>query len=318
MRTFCTIITSDYYPYAVTLYRSLTAICPGEKLAVLVVDENRNKIDTENYPGITIFSAADIYNCKFTDQIFNKYSPTNPDALRWALKPVFIKYLAEQGYSKIIFADCDLFFFNNYEFLFLELDNYSLLLTPGRTTRNPLVHEEEFLSGYKYGHYNAGFIGATKDAIPILNWWAKCCAYRIETRFDEGLFVDQKYLDAAPVLFDRVGIIRHKGCNVAFWNQHECKRVKQNNGILINGSFPVIFIHFTNKYIPELLHGNDPHIYPYYLQFRDTFAKSGSLIDHFIPGIPEYKEPGFLLRIKKKLLIRTRIKRALFWLSQKL
>jgi hypothetical protein len=120
-----------------------------------------------------------------------------------------------------------------------------------------------------------------------------------------------------PVLFENVGIVQHYGCNIAFWNQHECKRVVSDGKVLINGEFPIIFIHFTNKYIPEILNGNDPHIYPYYLEFKKTFESSGAKLGQFIPGMPEYKSPGIISRIKRKLLIRTRIKRFFYRLSQK-
>lgn len=316
MRTFCTIITNSHIPYAMTLHTSLVRFNKEEKLVVLVVD-NAGKFPVEERPGVNFLSITDIYNIPKADLIYNNYAQQNPDALRWGLKPVLLTYLLKGGFSKVIYADCDLFFFNNYEFLFHDLDKYATLLSPGRTTRNPQVHEEEFLSGYKYGQFNAGLIAVTKASIPMLEWWAGCCAYRVETNFNDGLFVDQKYLDAAPVLFDNIGIIRHKGCNIAFWNQHEYKRDLQNNEVLINGEFPIIFIHFTNKYIPELLNGNDPLIYPYYLEYEKTFRESGSNLKEFIPGLPEFKEPTLLVGIKRKLLIRTRIKRWLFRLSQK-
>lgn len=316
MRTVCTIITSNYFPYALTLYRSLIRFNPDETLKVLVVDAGIPLPDLTAYPGISVISATDIYQQQHADTMFSRYGSNDTDALRWGLKPVLIANLLQKGYSKVIYADCDLFFFDAYEFLFHELNNYGIILTPGGTTRNPQLHEEEFLSGYQYGQFNAGFIGATKEAMPALDWWARCCTYRVETNFANGLFVDQKYLDAMPVLFSFTGIVRHKGCNIAFWNQHENKRELVNGKLLINGEFPVIFIHFTNKYIPELLEGNDPLIYPCYLEYEKTFRLSGHALKEFIPGMPEYKEPPPLVRIKRKLLIRTRIKRWLFKLSQ--
>jgi hypothetical protein len=316
MRTFCTIITADYLPYAVTLYRSLIKFHPEEMLIVLVADSVNPITGGADCPGIRILTRQDIYAGKYADIIYSKYADTNPDALRWALKPVLITHLLQNGFSKVIYADCDLYFVNEYEFLFTELNNFSLLLTPGRTTRNPQLQEEEFLSGYKYGQFNAGFIGATPAAISAMDWWANCCAFRVETNFSDGLFVDQKYLDALPVLFEYTHIIRHKGCNIAFWNQHECKRVIINGEVRINGEFPIVFIHFTSKYIPELLEGNDPLIYSFYQEYEKSFNLSGHTLKEFIPGMPEYKEPSLPVRIKRKLLLRTRIKRWLFKLSQ--
>lgn len=317
MKTVCTIITGNYFPYALTLYRSLIRYCPEETLIVLVIDTEKSIPGSTDYPGIRVITGHDIHNSRFADIIYARYANTDSNALRWALKPVLITYLLNNGFSKVMYADCDLFFFNDYNFLFEELNNHAVILTPGHTTRNPQLHEEEFLSGYKYGQFNAGFIGATKAAVPAMDWWANCCAYKIEKNVNEGLYDDQKYLDALPVLFENTGIVRHRGCNIAFWNQHECKRELVNNTVHINGKFPVIFIHFTNKYIPELLNGNDALIYPYYLEYEKTFRLSGSSLQEFIPGMPDYKEPPLLIKIKRKLLLRTRIKRWLFKLSQR-
>jgi hypothetical protein len=318
MRTFCTIITGNYFPYAAVLYKSLIQFNPDEILHILICDDGPLEINSSEYPNIKLHRISDIYHVYKTDVIVQKYGDGQLDALRWSLKPVYISYLLEKGFEKVIFADCDLYFFNNYEFLIAELDKHILLLTPGRTTANPFVHEEEFLSGFKYGLFNAGFIGAGKKSIPVLRWWTDCCSYKIETNFENGLFVDQKYLDALPVLFDNIGIIRHRGCNIAFWNQHECKRVLKNGEVFINGEYPIVFIHFTNKYIPEILAGNDPLLLPYFRDYEKIFKQSGYDLNEFIPGMPEYKEPSVLIKLKRKLLIRTRIKRWLFKLSRDL
>lgn len=318
MRTFCTIITSNYFPFAETLYKSIIKFHPQEILHVLICDETIDKINLEKYPNIKFNRIKDLLNIDKADILVNKYSEGQMDALRWSLKSVYINFLLKKDFDKVIYVDCDIHFYNDYTFIFDELSNNDLLLTPGRTTVNPYVHEEEFLSGYKYGMFNAGFVGATKNSIPALEWWANCCSFKIETNFENGLFVDQKYLDAVPIIFENVGVLRHKGCNIAFWNQHECKRVKKNVEVLINGEYPIVFIHFTNKYIPELLNGNDPLIYPYFLEYEKTFKESGAQLKDFISDMPEYKSPSPIKKLKHKLLIRTRIKRWLFKLSQDL
>jgi hypothetical protein len=317
MRTFCTIITSNYFPYAATLYQSIIRLHKDEKLTILVIDDGSIHPGHQNYGGIEIIRIDKIYNYRNADALFNKYASKNSDALRWALKSVLISYLLENGYSKVIYADSDLFFFNNYDFLFDELEAVSILLTPGRTTRNYRINEEEFLSQFRYGLFNAGFIGATNKGIPALHWWSDVCLYKVETNFELGLFVDQKYLDALHVHFEGVHIVKHFGCNIAIWNQHECQRTLNKGVVVINGHDPIIFIHFTNKYIPEILDGNDPLILPLYREYERTFNLSGHKISGFI-NLPEYKEPNPFIKFKKKLLIRTRIKRWLFLLSEQL
>lgn len=316
MRTFCTIITSNYLPYAITLHNSLKRIKGHETLHILIADTQNPKVSKEDHPGIHLIYCNELYTKPFADRIFEKYQNQKEDYLRWALKPVLLRYLLDKGFEKVIYTDCDICFFSNYDFLFDSLNNHGVLLSPSRTTSDPFLHEDEFLSGYKYGQFNGGFIGVTNRGIQMLDWWANCCIYKMEINFEAGLFVDQKYLDAAPVLFSNVGIVEHRGCNIAFWNQHECKRIRKGNQTFINGTYPIVFIHFTNKYIPELLEGNDSDIYPYYLEYQNIFSKTGHSLKEFIPNMPEYKEPGPIQKLKRKVMLRTRFKRWLYRLSK--
>ena len=90
------------------------------------------------------------------------------------------------------------------------------------------------------------------------------CEYACEKDREKGLFDDQIYLNILPVYFENVGIIRHRGCNVANWNQVECRRTIQNDGtVLINGLYPVIFIHFTASTIKGILNGSDSALISY-------------------------------------------------------
>ena len=318
MRTFCTIITSNYFPYAATLYQSIIRFHEDEKLVVLVVDEGKIDLEPEIYKTIEIITIEAIYNFKNTDTLFNKYAVKDTDALRWSLKPVLINYLLENGYSKVIYADSDIFFFKDYTFLFDELNNARILLTPCWRTTNFIKNEEEFIDLYTDGLYNAGFIGANRDGISSLEWWANVCSYDIDINYTKGLFVDQKYLDAMPLLFENIKVLKHKGCNIALWNQNECLREFCNGQVLINGTEPIIFIHFTNNYIRELIKGEDHLILPFFKDYESTFAQSGFSLRQYINGLPEYKDLGIIKIIKRKLLLRTRLKRFLYKIIDKI
>jgi lipopolysaccharide biosynthesis glycosyltransferase len=318
MRTFCTIISGNYFPHAATLYKSLIKFHEGEKLMVLVCDDGKINPDPGEYPGIRIFKIKDLYSYSITNVLYNKYTTENEDALRWAMKPVFLSWLLQNGYEKVIYVDCDIHFFNDYEFLYDELNDAAVLLTPSWRTIDPKLNEEEFVDIYTDGLYNAGFIGARLKGLSALQWWSKACSYRMAIDHESGLYNDQKYLDVLPVAFDDIHTIRNRGCNIAFWNQHECKRVSHGGSVLINNIYPIIFIHFNDKYIEELLVGNDHLIFPYYKQYETAFTQTGFSLKNFIPGLPEYKEPTTFIKMKRKLLIRTRIKKLLFKLIDKI
>lgn len=317
MRTFCTIITSNYLPYAVTLFHSLRQHVDKSSLHVLITDDGEYDHSILPEEDLHLLHISDLLNSGLTDVLLNSYQ-NRPDALRWSMKPVLIQYLLEQGYEKVIFTDCDIYFVNNGNFLFDKLDDAAILLTPHWTTPDPQERESDFLAFFNFGAYNAGFIGATPKGIPALKWWAEACLYRIEVNHPEGLHNDQKYLDALPVFFEEVKILRHKGCNISFWNQQVCRREIINGQLKINGNYPVVFIHFNRNYIPELLAGNDREIFPFFEQFRKTFESTGYKLDQFIADLPSYKSPGLLSRTKYRLRVRTRIKNWLYRLSKAL
>lgn len=211
------------------------------------------------------------------------------NALRWSMKPVFIRHLLEQGIPKVIYIDCDMFFFSEGSFLFSMLDETDFLLTPHWRSIDPLKETLNFRLLFTDGIYNAGFIGASANSIPILDWWANACLYECKKRIINGLFDDQRYLDIVPVYFEKTGIVSHKGCNVANWNQAVCRREAQPDGtILINGKEPIVFIHFSSSTITGILHGNDILLKTH----LEKYAAALSGQDPSIHLIEQYPEPG--------------------------
>lgn len=216
----------------------------------------------------------------------SKYQ-THRDKFRWSLKPVFMsKLLDEKVSDKMIYLDNDLFFFSNYDFLFNLLDQYALLLTPHYYKYSPKREQNWFEANFRVGLFNAGFVGANKNARQSLQWWADCCAYRCEKNSFRGLFDDQKYLDLLPIMNPDAHIIRHQGCNVAGWNTDVCKRSVVNYKVMINEQFPIVFIHFNETTVREIVKGSDALLYNYY------HAYVVNLKTHY----PELREKDLLRR----------------------
>jgi hypothetical protein len=60
-----------------------------------------------------------------------------------------------------------------------------------------------------------------------------------------GLFVDQRWCDHVPALFDKVKVVRDPGYNVASWNLSKRKvAIGKDGAITVNGH-PLRFWHFT-------------------------------------------------------------------------
>ncbi len=52
------------------------------------------------------------------------------DFFRWSMKSMLISYLLDKGFDKVLYIDCDMFFFNDYHFLFSDLDTSSVVINP--------------------------------------------------------------------------------------------------------------------------------------------------------------------------------------------
>lgn len=191
------------------------------------------------------------------DQLFHQYS-SSKDRIRWSLKPIVMEHLL-QSYDKVIYVDNDIYFFSSPSFLWDELDKNNLLLTPHHYARNPKKDQNWLEANYKVGLYNAGFIGANKNSVDALKWWAECCLYRCEKSWFRGLFDDQKYLDLMPIVHPNTKVLEHQGCNVAGWNVDVCKRTLGESGIVtIDHKWPIVFVHFNGFSIRAILNGDDP------------------------------------------------------------
>ena len=185
-----------------------------------------------------------------------------------------------------------------------------MLLTPHWRASDPLVDPANFQELFNRGIYNAGFIAANKEAVPILEWWGKLCEYKCDFAPQLGFHADQTYLNLFPIYFSGVEILKHKGCNVANWNIVECKRVVSLDGtVLICNEFPIVFIHFTRSTINGILRGSDRILMPYLKQYSLILKKySGrDIFDEYTLLLPKKKPiPSplrFLYAFRKKIKI---------------
>ncbi len=293
MNHFCTITTYSHLFKVKALADSLLKLQHKFLLHVLTVDENKN-FEFEN---CRHWKLADIKNSETAQALIAKYIG-NKDKLRWSLKPVFLKYLLNNNeIDKLIYLDNDLFFYSDYQFLFDYLGNHSFLLTPHYYKSSPKSEQNWFEANFRVGLYNAGFVGVNKKATDTLQWWADCCNYRCEKNSFRGLFDDQKYLDLIPIMNEDSCILRHKGCNVAGWNTELCKRELVDNQIKIEGKFPIVFIHFNDTTIREIINGKDEILFNYYRVYVETLKK-------YKPGLREKEllfEQSFMVKFKFNL-----------------
>jgi len=294
-KLFCTIITANYLPYVHVLYDSLLAHDGNVKLVAFISDKKLSGSAYDSLKGknIEVLYYEDIVTqSELISPLKDKYADSYHDAFRWSMKPVLLSYLLKM-HEKAIYLDSDLLFFNDFSFLFDLLDRCSVLLSPHWRSSDPYKDPINFELNFLDGMYNGGFVGASAKGIDALNYWAKCCLYKMERDRYKGLHDDQKYLDILPSRFEGIESISHRGCNVGNWNQIDCRRSKTESGeVLINDKYKIIFIHFTKSLFRGVFFGDDKLLMPH--------------VEHYLSALKKYNITGIYEKLEKEELKRNK------------
>lgn len=244
-----TIASKNYIAYVRTLFDSVKNLHGNDMdYYLLLADENEGEFD-KTKEGYEVIEAKNIGITDFTAMSF-KYDVLEFNTF---LKPYFMKYLFENGYQKVVYFDPDIRVFNRIDLISNLLDIHSILLTPHIITPHSADEKISPLdrSYLISGIFNLGFIGISdsKEALNFLDWWSERLSDDCYAEVGKGLFVDQKWVDLALCFFESIHVLRHKGCNMAYWNLHE--RILDSN-LLVNGKEQLIFYHFSGLDINNL------------------------------------------------------------------
>jgi hypothetical protein len=68
----------------------------------------------------------------------------------------------------------------------------------------------------------------------------------------------------------------------------------------------------------EILKGHDELLLPYFEEFKESFEQHGSKLSDFMKDLDYYLNADLFMKLKWKMMIRTRIKRLLIKLAEKL
>ena len=243
-RAACTIVSPNYLPFARTLAGSYVAQHPGQRFFVLIVGDLHDPAPFQVEASFAPVMLPEI-GLSHLRELGMRYDILE---LNTNVKPTFMKYLIEtHGLDALVYLDPDIFVYAPLDPVFEALENgAAAVLTPHMTApvfdgKSP--SEQDLLYN---GTYNLGFLGVgrTGESRQLLEWWEQRC---LEAGFSEGrtgLFVDQKWMNLAPGLFQTVVISRDPGLNMAYWNLHE--RTLQNMAVRgPEGTVPLRFFHFS-------------------------------------------------------------------------
>lgn len=294
----CTISTVSHIEKSFALARSLD---PETNFHMLLMDV-REFITTNVHllPNVHIDFLDQLIDNRDFKAVSSRFAERN-DKLRWALKPVYLKFLLESGYDRAIYVDNDIFFYASPDFLFEKLNQASFLLTPHFYKADPTRDQHWFEANFRVGLYNAGFIGVSQKGIPILDWWANCCLYNVKKAYWRGLFDDQKYLDLVPILFDEVEILKHKGCNLAGWNYQNYQLSRdEEHQLLVNGD-PLVFIHFAALSLQEFSSKDSP-LNPEFEIYLSALKKMNPAFDGRVSKFESRNLQSFLYFLRWRLI----------------
>lgn len=245
MNVVFTICSINYLAQAKTLGDSLLQHNPNVKFVIAVVDRIDHRIDLSNYKTFRIIEIEDVGIPNMEEMII-RYDIVE---LNTAVKPFVVEYLfrSDKNIGSIIYLDPDIMVFDEFTYLFNQFQKYDILLTPHITSPVPTevdLPEEMFL---KHGIYNLGFIGikCSQGAFAFIEWWKNRLRKRCLKDATGRYYVDQKWVNLAPIFFDKVGILKHQGLNMAYWNIYERVISKDQDRYRVNGKYPLLFFHFS-------------------------------------------------------------------------
>ena len=242
----CTIVARNYLAQARVLSRTFLAQHPGARMLVLVMDDG--PIDLGPEP----FTPVRLEDLGLPDRASLCFKYTLLE-LCTAVKPFFLEHVFDRyGVQRLLYLDPDIWVLDRLDPLWEVLTTHAIALVPHITDPiddELLPNEQTFL---RCGAYNLGFLGLrdAPAARRMLTWWQRRCYEQCVVRLEQGLFVDQKWIDLVPAIFEEVAIVRDPGYNVAYWNLHARQLRPNGSGWYVNGE-RLRFFHFSG-YDPDV------------------------------------------------------------------
>jgi glycosyltransferase involved in cell wall biosynthesis len=245
----CTIVSKNYLAAARVLIQSIRAQHDDLYPVVLLVDTVSGCFDPVSEP-FQILLAADLGIPRW-EHFSMKYDILE---LNTAVKPYLIEFLFKQfSARKVIYFDPDIVVHRRLDDLLELLDQYGIILTPHLLSPLDDDYRPGDLDILRSGAYNLGFIALSRCGQweEFLHWWQRKVYSGCVVEPENGLFVDQRWIDLVPGLFSSVSILNDPGYNVAYWNFKGRDLQAGPEGYTVNGR-PLAFFHFSGFMYDDL------------------------------------------------------------------
>jgi glycosyltransferase involved in cell wall biosynthesis len=240
-----TISSFNYLSQVAALRTSFLAQHPGSTFTVFLCDLISERSLPGGLPTEEVIEIRHV-NIPNFEKMTYVYDLTE---INTAVKPFcFLHMFDIKNVPFAFYIDPDIWFYSEMtECIGLINNNFDIILTPHTT--DP-IEDTDKPNDYSFalaGIYNLGFCGVRNsiDGRRFASWWARKLENDCRIDLPNGIFVDQKWCDAVPALFEKTHVLRHNGYNVAYWNlMHRPITVNNEGQYLANGEH-LRFMHFS-------------------------------------------------------------------------
>lgn len=230
---------ANYLPRALVFYRSL--VKTGTKFVLHLFchdDITYHIIKAFNYKNIAAYGTSDF---ETEDLIKAKGEKDRRYEYYWTCNPAFAKkMLSNSAISKFALADCDMMFFQSPKVIFDELEGSDVII---QTNNFSFPFVKDFVP---VGYYCTSFqcFRNCKNAKNIVETWYNQTLEWCSSKFVDGKFGEQKYLDDWKLRYKYVREVANPGTNVAPWNVQKYDLTKKGSEVVIHNKWPLIYYHF--------------------------------------------------------------------------
>ncbi len=262
-----TICAKNYIGLAQILEQSVRVHNPGVDFFIFVADEFSLTEKADLLPPNVIVAKEHIgLPESLWKQMAFQYNLTE---FCTAIKPYCFKWLmAEKDYDGFIYFDPDIYVFNSLDYIYSNLNQYSIIVTPHILNIETNYTGEILEKGVLFsGIFNLGFLALRRGeaASKMLDWWGNRLIDKCFAEALDSYFFDQRWMDFLPGFFDAKTLLisRNIGLNVAPWNFFERKIITKDNQLFVTNRNSseheiekLIFVHYSGYDYSELKKGN--------------------------------------------------------------
>lgn len=234
MMNFCTLFDSYYIHKGIALYLSLEKVTKDFHLYVMAFDKDcYTKLQSCGFKNMTVELSDDFE----TPELLAVKSSRTKAEYCWTCGPsVIFHFITKYELGEITYLDSDLYFMTDPHIVQKEIGDKSVAIS------------EQHLSvehASRYGKYCVQYVYFKNDSdgMGALTWWRDRCIEWCFSRYEDGKYGDQKYLEDFEKRYNNVHVIQNRGL-LGSWDVNLYK-LKDNSLVMGDKEYPFVFFHMS-------------------------------------------------------------------------